>query len=179
LRVVDWLQLLNTFPTELRVELAKVLSPESDEHLYGVMMTIYKGIERLNAIIDETVEVVKARAYEQRVNVKVYTKCCKRACSVCLGKYPYHYPFFKVNNKTLSTRRVYEFFRTLGLSEQRIHMFDRAVWARHKLISLFHGIPITLSEIGLSQIKVEVQTVDVNMRSHAHREVLKNVKERH
>jgi hypothetical protein len=36
-------------------------------------------------------------------------------------------------------------------------MFDRAIWARHKLIGLFHGIIITLNHLGITAIELEAK----------------------
>jgi len=167
LRVVDWLELQQTFPSELKVELKKVLSQDFDGKLFTLLEEFYKAILVLNRHIEMTVQLIKVRASElEAVTITPFPKCCKRGCAVCLGKYAYHYPYFKVNRRTLSTRRLYEFLLRLGLTEEQVRMFDRAVWARHKLMGIYHGLIITLGHMGMTQLKIEVEPLTLKVEQH-------------
>jgi len=161
LRVTDWLELQQTFPAELRVEARKAVSGDFDRKLHSVLTDLHKCINSYTEYIDMTIELIRARAHEAGIRMLVEAKSCSRPCGTCLGKHPYHYPYFKIKTdgrwRDLSTRRVYEFCLKLGLTEKQVRMFDRAIWARHKLIALFHGAILMLNHLGLTDLELSTK----------------------
>jgi len=155
MKVTEWVSLKKVFPTKLKVELKKRVGSEFDGKLYSFLLEVFRAIDALSREIQMTVDVIVAKAHEKGLTVTAEGKCCGRACGTCLGKYPFHYPYFRVKGKPLSTRRLYEFLLRIGLTEEDVQTFDRAVWARHYLISVYHGLVQTLGYMGLTELKLE------------------------
>lgn len=160
-KLVDWLELKKAFPAELKVELRKAFGEDFDEKLFEVLKRLHKGIQYLSTYVEVSTELILARAKEQGVSMYPYRRSCSRSCATCLGDKPFHFPYFKYKDKVgkgykdLSTRHTNEFFTRLGLTEQQIRMHDRAVWARHKLIAMFHALIINFNYVGATTLALE------------------------
>jgi len=169
MKVTDWVELAKTFPTELKMEARKVISPEFERNLHAVLSDLHRIITNYTEFIDMTLEIVRVKAWDQQIMLNIKPVSCSRAgCGTCLGKHPYHYPYFQVKIdgkwRTLSTRRLHEFLMRLGLTERQVQLFDRAVWARHRLIAIFHGLILTFNHLGITDFSVEAKTKEVQIR---------------
>ena len=152
---------LQEIPTKVKVEISKVASLDFDERLfYPLLMEINRVIERLTFLIEMDVDYILRLAEEKGIALSAEPRTCSiPRCGTCLGKHPYHYPYFyrKVegSKKIISTRGLRDFLRELGMTEEQIDLFEGRVKARHILIAMFHNSIRILSALGMSKLKLE------------------------
>jgi hypothetical protein len=162
---------LQEIPTKVRVEVSKVVSGDFDERLfYPYLMEINKAIEHLTFLIKMDVDLILRLAGERGITLEAVPKCCRvPRCGTCLGKYPYHYPYFYIHTESrrriVSARRLREFLSELGMTADQIEMFDGRVKARHILIAMFHNSIRNLNALGMSTLKLEEAPIKVEVEA--------------
>jgi len=160
---------LQEIPTKVKVEISKVASVDFDERLfYPYLMEINKIIERLTFLVKMDVDLILRLAAEQGITLSAEPRTCSiPRCGTCLGKYPYHYPYFYRTvdgaKRMISTRGLHDFLREIGMAEEQIELFEGRVKARHILIAMFHNSIRILSTLGVSKLKLEEAPLKVEV----------------
>jgi hypothetical protein len=108
----------------VRREILMVTMPNLYE---GVLLPLFAQYDAWLRLADKKVklwvEYIKYKAKTVGYEVSPWGKACYREETTCLGKYPTHYPYFKITKpfrKYVRKSRERDFLREIGLTEEEI-----------------------------------------------------------
>ena len=114
--------------------------------------------EQIHCDIREIMD--KARQNGVRLGVHGVT-CGRSSCMTCLGKYPYHYPYFRVwdenlrkrdKRRTIRDKELPNLLIKLGLSKEFVEEFIQKKELREALIKIRNANSLTLHWMGFSSL---------------------------
>lgn len=173
-----WQMLSERLPVATTIELAKAAGEDFDDVFYPYAVKLLNIIRKLDQMIERYVDDIRQLGQLKKIPIYVSKVTCRRrSCMTCLGKYPTHYPYFRVRRnegivvtrqeglyrwipqkkyteKAVRQRDLPDFLRSLGMEEERIQRFVLMVDLRHTYIQFYHAQLITNYWAGISQIRL-------------------------
>jgi len=161
-KVSSYKFLLTPFPDFLKEELRRIKErehPNLDTTVHNFIQSLKVYIVALTKIITRFSEIVIERAEERGILVTVESQCCHaKRCSTCLGRFPLHYPYFRVTSSTtrlIRKKDLRQFLTTLNFTGEEINGLLSAIDARAQLLKLHNTIVRALNHIGVIDLEFE------------------------
>lgn len=171
-----WKMMEHPIPEALAVELNKAC-PNFQAVQEDFLRELRKVYEVVNGALHRYVDFILQQAQLKGINLSVRHSCCHRpTCMTCLGKYPTHYPYFRVIDKErpliegrkglyryikpretrriVKKRELFDFLRKLDMDEDRIKRFIALCDLRDYIVQLYHSVILTFNWMGLSELRL-------------------------
>lgn len=155
----------------VKMEILMATQPNFFENVILPLFSQYNGwLELIQRQVNRWVNHIKAKAKMMNYEVTVYGRSCQRKETTCLGKYPTHYPYFKVTRpvrKYIEKERERDFLREIGLTDDQIEQAESWFDALAVVHQLRNGTGKGLGWLGVATVnfiekkgeKVETQHV--------------------
>lgn len=146
-------------------ELLRYTHPEFERVFDFFIRQLDILIDKANRDCDHFIRDIKFRAKNKGYEIKDYGESCDaERCNTCLGKYPQHYPYFKIKKPKalrgyLPVEKVKPFLREIGFTDEEIADRFSTFNARIVLLNLRNGNVRGLNWLGLTRMTLKIKEV--------------------
>lgn len=145
----------------VKMEFLRTMQPNLFENVILPLFAQYEGWLKLaQRKVNLWVEHIKYKARMKGYEVIVYGRSCQRKETTCLGKYPTHYPYFKITKpfkKYIKKTKGEEiaFLKEIGLSDEEIEVAEAWFDALSVIHQLRNGTAKGLDWLGIVEVNFE------------------------
>lgn len=128
LRMLPHKAMQNDCHQRVKMEILMATQPDFFQNVILPLFSQYGGwLELIQRKVNLWVDHIKFKARMAGYEVIAYGRSCQRKETTCLGKYPTHYPYFKVTKpfrKYIEKDRERDFLREIGLTDEEIEVAE-------------------------------------------------------
>lgn len=144
--------------SRVKMEISMATQPNFYESVIVPLFSQYDGwLALVQRKVKLWVDYIKFKARMAGYEVVAYGRSCQRKETTCLGKYPTHYPYFKVTKpfrKYIEKDRERDFLREIGLTDEEIEIAECWFDALAVVHQLRNGTAKGLDWLGIVEVEL-------------------------